>query len=46
MLNALRRANLFIIPLDNRREWFRYHTLFRELLQKRFRETCASDEVG
>ncbi len=35
MLNALERANLFILPLDNRREWFRYHQLFAELLQRR-----------
>jgi LuxR family maltose regulon positive regulatory protein len=25
MLNTLERANLFILPLDNRRDWFRYH---------------------
>ena len=36
VLNSLERANLFIIPLDNRREWFRYHHLFAHLLQQRF----------
>ena len=46
MLNTLERANLFILPLDNRREWFRYHHLFSELLQKRLRETHSTDEVG
>lgn len=35
ILNALERSNLFILPLDNRREWFRYHQLFAQLLQKR-----------
>ena len=39
MLNMLERSNLFILPLDNRREWFRYHHLFGELLQKSLRET-------
>ena len=31
-LQALERANLFLVPLDHRREWFRYNRLFRELL--------------
>jgi LuxR family maltose regulon positive regulatory protein len=36
-LESLERANLFLIPLDNRREWFRYHRLFADLLQARLR---------
>ena len=28
----LERANLFLVPLDDRRVWYRYHHLFRELL--------------
>lgn len=31
-LVALERANLFLIPLDTRREWYRYHHLFGDLL--------------
>ena len=31
-LDALTRANLFIVPLDRERRWFRYHTAFREYL--------------
>jgi LuxR family maltose regulon positive regulatory protein len=27
--------NLFVIPLDNERQWYRYHHLFQELLQRR-----------
>ena len=34
-LEYLDRANLFVIPLDNRREWYRYHRLFADLLRKR-----------
>lgn len=30
----LEQANLFVIPLDNERRWFRYHHLFQELLQR------------
>ncbi|NUM43588.1 MAG: hypothetical protein HUU38_02695 [Anaerolineales bacterium] len=39
ILNTLERTNLFILPLDNRREWFRYHQLFAQLLQKRLLDT-------
>lgn len=34
-LEFLEQANLFIIPLDNRRMWYRYHHLFGELLRER-----------
>jgi len=33
MLEALERNNLFLIPLDDSRQWFRYHHLFTEVLQ-------------
>ena len=32
ILRTLESANLFLIPLDDRREWFRYHHLFAEFL--------------
>jgi LuxR family transcriptional regulator, maltose regulon positive regulatory protein len=32
-LEALGRSNAFVVPLDDRREWFRYHDLFGELLR-------------
>jgi LuxR family maltose regulon positive regulatory protein len=32
-LEALDRANLFLIPLDDRRRWYRYHHLFADVLQ-------------
>ncbi|WP_251043186.1 LuxR C-terminal-related transcriptional regulator [Arthrobacter sp. ISL-69] len=35
MLIALERANLFIVPLDDRREWYRYHHLFADVLRAR-----------
>ncbi|WP_244208171.1 LuxR C-terminal-related transcriptional regulator [Arthrobacter oryzae] len=35
MLTALERANLFIVPLDDRREWYRYHHLFADVLRAR-----------
>ena len=33
ILRQLERDNLFLIPLDSRREWYRYHPLFRDFLQ-------------
>jgi LuxR family maltose regulon positive regulatory protein len=35
ILEYLDRANLFIVPLDDQREWFRYHRLFADLLRRR-----------
>ncbi len=34
-LEALDRGNLFLIPLDDRRRWYRYHHLFADVLQAR-----------
>jgi LuxR family maltose regulon positive regulatory protein len=31
-LRGLEATNLFLVPLDRRREWYRYHALFREFL--------------
>jgi LuxR family maltose regulon positive regulatory protein len=33
LLVELERSNLFLVPLDQRREWYRYHHLFAELLR-------------
>ena len=33
MLDRIERANYFLIPLDPRHEWYRYHHLFGELLR-------------
>ncbi len=35
ILEYLDHANLFIVPLDDRREWYRYHRLFADLLNQR-----------
>jgi LuxR family maltose regulon positive regulatory protein len=39
LLERLERSNLFIIPLDNRRHWYRYHHLFADLLSSRLQST-------
>ena len=33
MLQALERDNLFVVPLDDKREWYRYHHLFADVLR-------------
>ena len=32
VLSSLEQSNLFLVPLDHRRQWYRYHGLFRDLL--------------
>jgi LuxR family transcriptional regulator, maltose regulon positive regulatory protein len=41
-LEYLERANLFIVPLDNERRWYRYHHLFAELLRQRLQQSAVS----
>jgi LuxR family maltose regulon positive regulatory protein len=38
ILEALEQNNMFLISIDDERYWFRYHHLFRELLQNRLRK--------
>jgi LuxR family maltose regulon positive regulatory protein len=38
MLVHLEQTNLFIIPLDEERRWYRYHRLFSDLLQKQLHQ--------
>jgi LuxR family maltose regulon positive regulatory protein len=46
MLETLERANLFVIPLDQSRTWYRYHRLFDELLRHRLSMKQYFDETG
>ncbi len=38
ILDILDRSNLFLIPLDDQRRWYRYHHLFAEVLQTYLKE--------
>ena len=44
MLARLEQANLFLIPLDDERRWYRYHHLFADLLRRRL-EGAQPDRV-
>jgi LuxR family transcriptional regulator, maltose regulon positive regulatory protein len=39
MLAGLERAGLFLVPLDSKREWYRYHHLFSDLLRHELART-------
>src|SRR5437867_3130638 len=45
-LEAIDHANLFIVPLDNERRWYRYHQLFADLLRQRLPQSSASSTGG
>jgi len=38
MLEALERANLFVVALDEERHWYRYHHLFAEVLRSHLQQ--------
>jgi LuxR family maltose regulon positive regulatory protein len=45
IIERLDQRNLFIIPLDNKREWYRYHHLFADFLRARLRDRPEEDIV-
>ena len=46
MLDRVERSNYFLIPLDPRREWYRYHHLFAELLRHELERREPGASVG
>lgn len=42
-LRALEKENLFLIPLDSQRQWYRYHHLFADVLRAHLQDTTAFD---
>ncbi|MFC9707653.1 LuxR C-terminal-related transcriptional regulator [Paenibacillus sp. NPDC056933] len=45
MLEWLEQSNLFVVPLDNERRWYRYHHLFADLLRKRLHQSLVNGTV-
>lgn len=43
-LDYIERSGLFLIPLDDRREWYRYHHFFQGLLQQRLTNVISPEE--
>ena len=46
ILAQLERANLFLVPLDAERHWYRYHALFADLLRARLVATAGATLAG
>jgi LuxR family maltose regulon positive regulatory protein len=46
ILEYLERANLFLIPLDEERQWYRYHHLFQDLLLHRLKSADRPEEIA
>ena len=44
MLETLEQSNLFVIPLDNQGDWFRYHHLFAQLLRHRLKRDETAEQ--
>jgi LuxR family maltose regulon positive regulatory protein len=45
-LDWLERTNLFLVPLDKRQRWYRFHHLFQGLLQQRLQTHCSHEELA
>ena len=45
-LDNITKADLFVIPLDDQQQWFRYHHLFQQFLQQRLRQQGSAEEVA
>ncbi len=43
MLETVERENLFLVPLDEKREWFRFHGVFRDFLLERLKQHNAGE---
>jgi LuxR family maltose regulon positive regulatory protein len=43
VLDSLDRANLFVVPLDDERRWYRYHHLFADVLRAHVRADGTAD---
>ena len=46
MLETLDRGNLFLVPLDDRRQWYRYHHLFADVLRARLLRRVTRPRPG
>ena len=43
LLGEIEQANLFLVPLDGRREWFRYHHVFRDVLLRELEDSASPE---
>lgn len=46
LIQWLNNYNLFVIPLDTSKQWFRYHHLFQEFLQDQLKNRLSKKEIA
>jgi LuxR family transcriptional regulator, maltose regulon positive regulatory protein len=46
ILAQLEQANLFVVPLDDERRWYRYHHLFAEVLRERLTRGASAESIA
>ncbi len=46
LIQWLIKSNMFVIPLDTERNWFRYHHLFQDLLQNQLHKKKAKKQIS
>jgi LuxR family maltose regulon positive regulatory protein len=46
VLAELGKANLFLVPLDDQRNWYRYHQLFRDLLRLHLKQSRLPNQIA
>jgi LuxR family maltose regulon positive regulatory protein len=46
LLEELERANLFLVPLDQERRWYRYHHLFSDFLKAQLKQEATTEEIA
>ena len=44
-IDWIKQANLFVISLDDEHRWFRYHHMFRELLERNLKRRVSPDDI-
>jgi LuxR family maltose regulon positive regulatory protein len=45
-LDWLEASDLFVVALDDKHEWYRYHHLFQQLLRNQLQRRCKPDEIA
>jgi LuxR family maltose regulon positive regulatory protein len=45
-LRWLEASDLFVVALDDKHEWYRYHHLFQQLLRNQLQRRCEPDEIA
>jgi len=45
LIREMKNTNLFLVPLDEQQDWYRYHRLFQEILRNRLDSEYSREQV-